>query len=378
MKHKQYENIARKLLFFGAAFMLISTPFFFLNRHYCANEPIASEVFGQYGDLIGGFVGTLVAAVSVVLLYETLNEQRNQFLKQQQNAEAALNEQRSQFQKQRMAENRTFREQQLQFQKQSDDQVFYRILDTQQNRIINTTIQNPPAPVNYSGYAIFSLLSTLIRNNIKTKLALLVRRLICENPLLVDDDLLLDKLFVAREPGYVSSQYQHKRDEFRQLIRMVRDQRWEFLKVYLGPIGNESPTVQKALEEIGGNLFYKVDFEYRKVIYRNVFESLLRTHGFFLDRYLQELEFLCQFIESSSNRGSHLSYFGSQLTKYEYVIIFYYLLSKHASENFLDFFDRNIGLQDKFASCASLLIDTPSDENIQEEIVNLLNLYVTG
>lgn len=45
--------------------------------------PINAAIWGQYGDVVGGFVGTIFALVGVLLLYETLNEQRRTYIKQQ-------------------------------------------------------------------------------------------------------------------------------------------------------------------------------------------------------------------------------------------------------------------------------------------------------
>ena len=45
---------------------------FFIHQNYDCSLPLATDVFGQYGDFIGGFIGTLL---SVVLLYYTLKSQ---------------------------------------------------------------------------------------------------------------------------------------------------------------------------------------------------------------------------------------------------------------------------------------------------------------
>lgn len=45
---------------------------FLIHQHYDANETLATDVVGQYGDFIGGVVGTLL---SIVLLYYTFKSQ---------------------------------------------------------------------------------------------------------------------------------------------------------------------------------------------------------------------------------------------------------------------------------------------------------------
>lgn len=53
----------------------------------------SSDLFGQYGDFIGGFVGTIFSLVAILLLYKTLIAQQNSIVKQDE----AINIQRSAF-----------------------------------------------------------------------------------------------------------------------------------------------------------------------------------------------------------------------------------------------------------------------------------------
>jgi len=47
---------------------------------FCIN----SELFGQYGDFIGGFIGTLFSLVAVIFLYKTLTTQKKSLNKQEE------------------------------------------------------------------------------------------------------------------------------------------------------------------------------------------------------------------------------------------------------------------------------------------------------
>lgn len=65
-------------------FIIIIGFFFLWDRNYNLNT-IESDVFGQYGDFIGGVVGTFFAFISIVLVYETLSVSNKQ-LKIQENS----------------------------------------------------------------------------------------------------------------------------------------------------------------------------------------------------------------------------------------------------------------------------------------------------
>ena len=69
-------RIFRVLILIGIVFTLM----FLYKRSYCNLEyPIDSEVIGQYGDFIGGAVGTFI---TLLLLYVTLKLQRKTFDRQ--------------------------------------------------------------------------------------------------------------------------------------------------------------------------------------------------------------------------------------------------------------------------------------------------------
>ena len=58
------------------AICLIFGILFLMNQDYCSKCPLATDIVGQYGDFVGGVVGTLL---SVVLLYSTFRSQIKEF-----------------------------------------------------------------------------------------------------------------------------------------------------------------------------------------------------------------------------------------------------------------------------------------------------------
>lgn len=71
-----YEKLGKVILCVALIFFIVFTLIFILNTTSLNSGPIASSIWGQYGDLIGGLIGTVVALVGVFLLYETLGQQR--------------------------------------------------------------------------------------------------------------------------------------------------------------------------------------------------------------------------------------------------------------------------------------------------------------
>ncbi|MGM0579199.1 MAG: hypothetical protein ACQETL_00870 [Bacteroidota bacterium] len=355
-KKGKYETLAWVLIFVGLVFTAITTILFLINRSYSKDQPIDSAVFGQYGDIIGGLVGTVVALVSFLLLYETLNEQRRQFSKQQTDTQTALNEQR------------------LQFKKQSEDEIFYRVLDKQQNRVINSSFNE--VTITYSGYQIFTLLTDKLKDRLLDECHLLARHIICNDPENIGD-LFLHKLFVAHDGKYDSSQMKAKKEKFvTELLKRDKNDRWEYIKYYFGSFGDEPPNMRRVLLDIGSVKFYKIDFQERHHLYQKVFSSLTHDYGFFLDGYLREIEFISRLVNKTINEKTYQSYFASHVTKYECIIIFYYLLSGQATKEFNTFISA-CGLFSDLPKYSSLIIDMPSDTEIKREIQNIEQLFET-
>ncbi|RKU63468.1 hypothetical protein [Parabacteroides sp. AF19-14] len=55
--------------------LLVGIIFFSLHRTYDISAPIDAGLWGQYGDYVGGIIGSLIAYVSVRLLNRNLQEQ---------------------------------------------------------------------------------------------------------------------------------------------------------------------------------------------------------------------------------------------------------------------------------------------------------------
>jgi len=78
-----YEKFGKIILSVALIFFILFTLIFVFNTTRFTKGPIESSIWGQYGDLIGGLIGTVVALVGVFLLYETLGQQRSALARQE-------------------------------------------------------------------------------------------------------------------------------------------------------------------------------------------------------------------------------------------------------------------------------------------------------
>lgn len=74
---------AKVFIIIGIIVSVIITVLFVVHRTYSYNLPIDNELFGQYGDIIGGVVGTFFTLLGNILLFYTINLQQDTIKLQQ-------------------------------------------------------------------------------------------------------------------------------------------------------------------------------------------------------------------------------------------------------------------------------------------------------
>ncbi|WP_172637555.1 putative phage abortive infection protein [Sediminibacterium salmoneum] len=73
---KDNEKNGKVLIIVGICFTVFFAIAFIFNTGELSSGEIEPSIWGQFGDIVGGFVGTIVALVGVLLLFETLKQQR--------------------------------------------------------------------------------------------------------------------------------------------------------------------------------------------------------------------------------------------------------------------------------------------------------------
>ena len=257
-----------------------------------------------------------------------------------------------------------------QFQTQSENEVFYGLLQTLQNLIINTSFFEKG--LEYKSYSSLSFLTKVFLWKINDESVHLGRQLLTRMPEKIGF-VQYTKLFDANSIAHSNMESIYK--EFLEIMK-ERDsnERWEYVKTYANSVGSETPRQREALHAIGSVYFYKIAFKERCDIYRVVYQRTKNEYGSLLDAYFKKLEFISRYIQRSRNKDLYAEYLSEQFTKYEKVIIFYYLVSGEADVLFASFIRENKVLSDLHLS-NELLIDAPSPNEVEGEIVELFSLY---
>lgn len=136
MKILKNEGISTLLIVVGLVILLLGIIFFFWNDfNVSTDDKIQADKWGQFGDFIGGLVGTIWALAGVMLFYLALKDQRADIKTNQETLQlqvTALNRQIEEFELQReeMESSRKVHEQQFKTSRlQQFDSHFYSLLN---------------------------------------------------------------------------------------------------------------------------------------------------------------------------------------------------------------------------------------------------------
>ncbi|MHC8309950.1 hypothetical protein ACYZUC_10090 [Pseudomonas sp. GT1P32] len=258
---------------------------------------------------------------------------------------------------------------QTQFKRQNEDSIFYKLFDSLQYRIQHSSIT-----INgneFSAHKSLKYIADRIHRELSDEAVEIGRMLLCKEPENVAD-VHYTKLFEAINGRSWIKTFQEDRAAF---IADITAQghfsgRWEQLKYYIGSRGEESESIKEALRATGSVNFYKIPFKDRQHHYAAALHRILKDHGEFLDGYLSTILYITDVCAASSNSRQYARYAQSQLTRYEVVILFYLLAGNDGKVAGADNL-KNLGLLNRLRTfdCQSLMIDFPSEEQIDREIV---------
>ena len=163
------EKFAKRLAFFGGGILFTSLVLFlWKDWTFNLNAPIKADKLAQYGDLIGGLVGSIWAFSGIILFYVALKEQRKDFdnnKKVLKSQTEALNLQIKEFKLQRLEMEETkkiFEEQNTTLYLQQFESTFYNQLNVH-NSIVNS-IKIDFFDERFEGRDCFSFLCKVIKS----------------------------------------------------------------------------------------------------------------------------------------------------------------------------------------------------------------------
>ncbi|WP_205230283.1 putative phage abortive infection protein [Azospira oryzae] len=258
-----------------------------------------------------------------------------------------------------------------QFQIQNEDNIFFKLYESLQNRITNSSALVGDA--NHTAHQTLKAVAKKFHEELSAEAIEIARHLLCETPEEIADVHYM-KIFEAIWGWRFIDSFNEKRDNFISDINGQRhfNDRWEQLKCYIGSRGEETGRLKEALRATGCVNFYKIPYSTRRQHYIAVTKRLSDEHGEFLDGYFKNICFLLEFAAKSINQATYVSFLNAQLTKYEIVILFYLAAGRNGELGSIKYL-RDLGIMDSLITpdCQSLMLDFPSDEELKNELENV-------
>lgn len=258
-----------------------------------------------------------------------------------------------------------------QFKTQNEDNVFFKLYDSLQNRIVNSSITILDSE--HSAHQTLKVLAERFYEELSEEAIEAARILLIEAPEEISNVHYIKIFGAINGAGYINT-WSEDRDRLIEEINGQPDfnSKWEHIKYYIGSRGGESEKVRDALRATGSVNFYTIAFSKRQQHYKNVVQRLSNEYGEFLDGYFKNICYLIEFALNSTNSDLYKSFIKSQLTKYELVILFYLIAGREDGLiNKAIFQDLDIISEILTLDCQSLMIDFPSDEILRQELSNV-------
>lgn len=252
------------------------------------------------------------------------------------------------------------------------EQMFFRLLDNVNQRIINFSHYDSSGEntVELTSYRAIDDIVKKFLHKIDYKCIYLGRHLLALVPELIPDTNYGKILQSSLRSSFKFSDI----SDLKQSIIEVKtyQERWEYNKGFIGSTGMRTQPTDEALKSIGHVLFYKIDFEERKDIYNSTYDEIYREYGSFLDGYTKNIIYLINFIDKNNNDPFFIEYIKSNLSTQELILVFYYCASKNSTTSFKNQI-KKYDLLEGLSQARNRFIDIPSEIELEKEIQYVLN-----
>lgn len=355
LENKKNDKIVIGLIITSVVLLLLSFIAPFVFTEFTENPRFDFNKTGAIGDTIGGLMNPFIALAGVFITFLAFYMQLK-----------ANQIQISLFNKNQKEQTNLLKE-----------QMFFRLLENTNQRIINFTsteitsdIQNISEKSEFVSYKALDNLIKRFFYKIDYKCIVLGRQLLASIPEELDEGHYL-KILQASTPTIIPSI--ERMEELKQSLisKKTFDKRWEYLKTIVGSTDSKNEAQNEALKSIGHVQFYKIDFTKKENIYISCYDELYKDYGGFMDGYTKNISYLINFIDQDENNEFFIDYFKSNISTQELILIYYFCASRKSTQKFREQVKKYKILENLYLS-RERFIDSPSQDELETEIENIL------
>lgn len=255
------------------------------------------------------------------------------------------------------------------------EQLFFRLVDNLNQRIINFSYTDDEIDrsLDHQSYKALDNLAKKFLYKIDYKCIALGRQLLASIPEKID---IVHYVKIVQANSLNDLPIIENAEQLRDSIVAIKtfNERWEYIKVYVGSTDSTNEQVNNALKSIGHVNFYNTPFTEREGIYISTYDEIYRDFGGFLDGYTKNITYLIDFTNKNSNNPFFLDYLKSNLSTQELILIFYFCASRKSNANIRSQI-KKINFLEDIGQAREKFIDVPSKITLLEELGLILDRH---
>lgn len=261
-----------------------------------------------------------------------------------------------------------------QFVTQSQENTFFNLWGALQSKVSSAAVKSGKNKL--QGQSAIEFIVAKIKSELEVEAVKLARNLLCQDPEKIGFVHYANLQIALNKESPTEDIFKGREEFIRDMkARKEYNERSEYLKYLLGASGQEKESIRTALRGLGSVNFYKVPFETRRYHYQMALSQIKKTYGAVIDGYFRNVSYLAEYALRSINAKQHIEYLGSQLSRYELVLIFYCLIGSEVDQKFAAGLVNSGVLSELLHfDCRELIIDMPTDELLTEEIRHVQNI----
>ncbi|QRY55960.1 putative phage abortive infection protein [Sphingobacterium siyangense] len=341
------KNLISILIYISIALFAFSfiAPYLFTSKLSILNQDFNTT--GAIGDTVGGLMNPFIALSGVCVTFLAF------FMQYKANKIQVKN----------------FRKEQKKNNKLLKEQLFFRLFENLNQRIVNFSYSENNDR-DYSSYTALTHVTKTFKASMDGRLIKFGRQLLIKMPERIPDTNL--RKLVDIDDGYDFRDYVSLEDFKSLLIEKSDVDRADYLSNFIRDRNDAFVEVNSALASIGRVMFYKLDLFEKEELYFESYDYVYNTYGGFIDGYIKNLRYLLRFIEKNDSKDFFFDYMVSNMTTQEFVIIYYHCASRKSGPDFKRLV-KKYGLLNDLHLAQNNFVDSPSEEELSKEIEEILN-----
>lgn len=250
----------------------------------------------------------------------------------------------------------------------NERELFYRLIDNLNNKVFNSKIKYDNG--NYEGFDSIDFVNKLTFEKLSNHLHIHGRNVLQHYPEKVAEKFYFE--IVSYGYNKTAKRFEEGDKLKKTITNMETNQRWEYLKSIVFYKDKEPKEIREILSGIGGVYFYKLPFELREDVYSYIYQHIYSNFSTLIESYIRSLTAILDYVEKSKNKSDYYNFLKSNISNQELCLIYYYLSSYQATEK-LRLQIKNAKILNGQLNKYSCFIDSPSNDELEQEIEHILN-----